>query len=287
MELGEVEVALRSVNSSVTRAVVLAREQILVGFVTPESVDAYAVKTGVSKVLPHYMVPSVVLSMDFIPTTLSGKADHHALLSLLVENKAAHRSGGIISSPGQCVVPNSPLEDAVLTIYRRELRSEGMGIASDFFENGGDSLKAVRIVTYLRALNEEHPEFQIGKGFSAVSATDILQYHTPDALLQSCVGSSSTVPPLIPGTPIVPRPTEMRLQAPASFQQATMYTGEHLAASQVHSDYNVQIQFGAIGKLDVEALKVALAFLWRRHQVLRTALILQVPHLPGMMYICQ
>ncbi|MCP4329616.1 MAG: amino acid adenylation domain-containing protein, partial [Alphaproteobacteria bacterium] len=66
VELGEVEMALRSVNLSVTRAVVLVHEQILVGFVTPGGVDASAVKTGVSKVLPHYMVPSVVLSVDFI-----------------------------------------------------------------------------------------------------------------------------------------------------------------------------------------------------------------------------
>ncbi|MCP4319881.1 MAG: amino acid adenylation domain-containing protein, partial [Hyphomicrobiales bacterium] len=55
VELGEVEMALRSANSSVTQAVVLVHEQILVGFVTPGSVDASAVKAGVSKVLPPYM----------------------------------------------------------------------------------------------------------------------------------------------------------------------------------------------------------------------------------------
>ncbi len=190
VELGEVETALRSVNSSVTRAVVSVYEQNLVGFVTPGSVDASAVKTGVSKMLPHYMAPSVVLSTNFIPTTLSGKADRHALLSLLVESKAAHSSGGIRSSPGQRVVSNSPLEDAVLTIYRRELQSEGMGVASDFFESGEDSLKAVRIVASLHALHEGHPELQIGEVFSALSATDILQHHTLGALLQSCLGCS-------------------------------------------------------------------------------------------------
>ncbi|MCP4319813.1 MAG: hypothetical protein GY789_28500, partial [Hyphomicrobiales bacterium] len=285
VELGEVEMALRSVNSSITRAVALVHEQILVGFVTPGNVDASAVKTGVSKALPHYMVPSVVLSMDFIPTTLSGKADHPALLSLLVESEAAHRSDGTRSSPRQRVVPNSPLEDAVLAIYRRGLQSEGMGMASDFFESGGDSLKAVRIVAYLRALGEECPELHIGKGFSALSVTDILQHHTPGALLQSCLGCWPAVQPLTPEIPIMPQPTEMRLRAPASFQQTIMYTGEHLTVPQSHSDYDVLIQFGAIGKLDVEALKMALAFLWRRHQVFRTALILQVPQFPGLFYM--
>ncbi len=285
--LGEVEVemALRSVNSYITRAVVLVHEQSLVGFVTPGSVDGSAVKAGVSKVLPQYMVPSVVLSLDFIPITLSGKADRHAFLNLLAENKTAHRSDGIYSSHGQHVVPNSPLEEAVLAIYWNELQSEGMGMASDFFESGGDSLKAVRIVSYLRALNEECPEFQIGKGFSALSATDILQHHTPRALLQSFLGSLSTIGPLTRGTSIMPRPTEMSLRAPASLQQITMYTGDHLAESQAHSDYNEVVRFGAIGRLDVEALKMALAFLWRRHQVLRTGLILQMPQFPGLLYM--
>ncbi|MCP4091335.1 MAG: hypothetical protein GY746_16315, partial [Gammaproteobacteria bacterium] len=265
------------VNSSVTRAVVLTHEESLVGFVTPGSVNASAVKTSVSKVLPHYMVPSVVLSVDFIPTTLSGKADRHALLSLLVESKAAHRSSGIRSFTGQHMVPNFPLEEAVLAIYRRELKNEGIGMGSGFIENGGDSLKALRIVAYLRTLHEEHPELQMGKDFSTLLVTDILQQHTPGALLQSCLGRSSAIQTLMPVIPIMPRPAEMSLQAPASFQQTTMYTGEHLAVPHVHSDYNVLIQFGAIGKLDVEALKMALAFLWRRHQVLRTALTLQVP----------
>ncbi|MCP3667766.1 MAG: amino acid adenylation domain-containing protein, partial [Gammaproteobacteria bacterium] len=195
VELGEVEAALRSANSYVTQAVVLVDDQSLLGFVTPVSVDAFAVRTGASKVLPHYMIPSVVLAVDSIPTTLSGKADHHALLSLLAESNASHRRGGSSSSerPGQHVVPLSPLEDAVLAIYRKETRNEGMGMASDFFESGGDSLKAVRIVVSLRTLPEEHPELQIGKGFSTLSVVHILRHLTPGALLQSCLGSSLSI----------------------------------------------------------------------------------------------
>ncbi len=63
-------------------------------------------------------------------------------------------------------------------------------MGSDFIENGGDSLKAVRIVASLRALHDKHPELQTDKGFSALSVFDILQQPTPGALLQSCLGSS-------------------------------------------------------------------------------------------------
>ncbi|MCP4128707.1 MAG: amino acid adenylation domain-containing protein, partial [Gammaproteobacteria bacterium] len=143
VEVGEVQVALQAVNSSITQAVVLMHEESLVGFVTPGSVDGSAVKTSVSEVLPPYMVPSVVLSVDFIPTALFGKADWHALLSLVVENRTVHRGGGSRSSHGKHMTPNSPLEEAVLTIYRKVLQTESRGMASNFIENGGDSLKAV------------------------------------------------------------------------------------------------------------------------------------------------
>ncbi|MCP4091323.1 MAG: hypothetical protein GY746_16255, partial [Gammaproteobacteria bacterium] len=157
-------------------------------------------------------------------------------------------------------------------------------MASDFFESGGDSLKAVCIVAYLHALNEERPELQIGKGFSALSATDILQHHTPRTLLQACLGSTSNIEPLTQGMSIMPRPTGMRLQAPASFQQTALYAAEHL--SYQHTDYNVLIAFGAIGNLDITALKKALSLLWHRHQVLRTGLIFQVPQFLIFFYRC-
>ncbi len=174
----------------VTCVAVLAPEQSLMGFVTPGNMGASAVKTGASKVLLPYMVPSVVLSVDFIPTTLSGKADWRALLCLLVDSKAAHGNSGIKSSHGQYVAPNSPLEEVILTIYRKGPQDEGIGMDSDFIGNGGDFLKAVCIVASLRTLHEEHTELQTGRGFLSLSAMNILQYHTPGALLKSCIGSS-------------------------------------------------------------------------------------------------
>ncbi len=66
------------------------------------------------------------------------------------------------------------------------------------------------------------------------------------------------------------------------FADAVLLLRKHLMASHKHSDYNEVIQFCAVGKLDVEALKMALTFLWRRHQVLRTALVLQVPQFPDL-----
>ncbi|MCP4088168.1 MAG: hypothetical protein GY746_00010, partial [Gammaproteobacteria bacterium] len=85
--------------------------------------------------------------------------------------------------------------------------------------------------------------------------------------------------------PIMPRPAGMRLQAPASFQQTALYAAEHLSSCQ-RTDYNVLIAFGAIGNLDITALKKALSFLWHRHQVLRTGLIFQVPQFLIFFYRC-
>ncbi|MCP3664366.1 MAG: AMP-binding protein, partial [Gammaproteobacteria bacterium] len=98
---------------------------------------------------------------------------------------------------------------------------------------------------------------------------------TPGTLLKSYLGFSLGMQQLIPTMPIMPRPHEMRLQAPASFQQTTMYIAEEAQESLARADYNQLIAFGASGKLDVEAMKMAFAFLWRRHQVLRTGLVFQ------------
>ncbi len=88
------------------------------------------------------------------------------------------------------MVPKSPLEDAVLAIYERELQSEGMGMDSNLFENSKDSLKTVHIVASLCRLHKEHPELQTGKCFLTSSVMDILRHHPPGALLQSYIDSS-------------------------------------------------------------------------------------------------
>ncbi len=213
----------------------------------------------VSCILPQLLNTSSFVPEVFIAPSLylESLAEYPAMImrGLPIWSKILKNTGGDHVSD-----ISAQTKDTVLAIYQKELHNEGVGMTSDFFESGGDSFKAARIVISLRALHEEYPELQMGKGFSTLSATDILQQHTPGALLQSCLGYSSIMLPFTSGMPIVPRPTEMRLQAPASFQQTTMYTAEHLVASHKQSDYNEVIQFGAIGKLDVEALKKARVF---------------------------
>ncbi len=48
------------------------------------------------------------------------------------------------------------LNDAIFAIYPRELQSIDMGIACNFFESGGASLKPVCIVALLCRLHKEH-----------------------------------------------------------------------------------------------------------------------------------
>lgn len=51
--------------------------------------------------------------------------------------------------PNECVVPNDELERTIANIWQRILSVKKVGIHDNFFEIGGQSLKAMQIVSQL------------------------------------------------------------------------------------------------------------------------------------------
>ncbi|WP_447035929.1 non-ribosomal peptide synthase/polyketide synthase [Streptomyces sp. DSM 118878] len=144
VELGEIEVALAA-QESVREAVVVAREnQKLVGYVVPRAgatVEVAAVRAGVGRVLPDYMVPSALVVLDALPLTPNGKLDKRALPA--PDEDAFARAAFI--------APRSPLEDRIAGVWRDVLGVERVGVQDSFFDLGGDSIRAVTLVGALRA----------------------------------------------------------------------------------------------------------------------------------------
>jgi acyl-coenzyme A synthetase/AMP-(fatty) acid ligase len=151
IELGEVEARLAA-HPSVMRAAVILREdrpgdQRLVGYVTlaPEarSEDAgdaiRAVRASLRQHLPEYMVPSAVVLLDEMPLTPNGKLDRGALPA---PGFGAATAGA---------APRSDQEQILCTTFEHVLGVTGVGPDDDFFELGGDSLLAARLVNRVRA----------------------------------------------------------------------------------------------------------------------------------------
>ena len=111
----------------------------LVAYVVPavESLGAATVRAALRETLPAHMVPESVVFLDALPRTDRGKLDRSAL-----PPAPAARSG----SAGQEL---SEWEMCVADVMARVLSLEDVGLDDDFFELGGDSLAAERLMSSL------------------------------------------------------------------------------------------------------------------------------------------
>ncbi|WP_146188357.1 non-ribosomal peptide synthetase [Methylosinus sporium] len=147
IELGEVEAALSGVES-VREAVAVAREDAsgdkrLVAYVVGRvGADASVaeLRAALQRELPDYMVPSAFVVLDALPLTKNGKVDRKALPAPDVEAQIACAY----------VAPRTPVEETLCRIWADVLGLERVGIDDDFFEFGGHSLLAVRLLERLR-----------------------------------------------------------------------------------------------------------------------------------------
>lgn len=152
MELEEVEAAL-CLHPDVKEAAVLARDHAehdvrLTAFVkgrdgiTP---DAPSIIDFVAERLPAYMIPRRVVFVDNLPKTSHGKLDRNAL-----------RTWRISESNAACA-PQLNGEDALeldaelLAIWRRLPGFESIGVNDSFFDFGGHSILAARLMKDVRA----------------------------------------------------------------------------------------------------------------------------------------
>ncbi|MGE5220528.1 MAG: non-ribosomal peptide synthetase [Chloroflexota bacterium] len=87
--------------------------------------------------LPEYMVPAQFVVLDNLPLNAAGKIDRRAL-------PAANRVlGG--RSP-RSALPRSAVEELLAEWWREVLKLDSFGIHKDFFELGGDSLRAAQVI---------------------------------------------------------------------------------------------------------------------------------------------
>ncbi|RBL90134.1 non-ribosomal peptide synthase/polyketide synthase [Chitinophaga flava] len=144
IELGEIETVLLECGL-VNEAVVLARadgadNKRLVGYVVPQGTfDKDGILEYLKEKLPEYMVPALLIEMDQLPVTASGKIDRRAL-----------PDPDEIMKKGEFIAPRNEMESALADIWQELLEVPRVGIYDDFFELGGDSLLAVRVVSYMK-----------------------------------------------------------------------------------------------------------------------------------------
>ncbi|WP_416223216.1 amino acid adenylation domain-containing protein [[Mycobacterium] wendilense] len=241
IELGEIQTALADVDG-VDQAAVVTREdrpgdKRLVGYVTGV-VDPAEVRGVLARRLPAYMVPAAVVVLDALPLTVNGKLDKRALPTPEY-------------STTQYRAPTTPTEGIVAGIYGQVLGLERVGVDDSFFDLGGDSLSATRLINAINA--SVHGGLGVRAVFESPTVAQLATQIDGDA-------GGNGLPPLV----VQQRPEVV----PLSFAQERLWVlGQLDGPSPV---YNMPVVHQVIGDLDVAALDAALTDVVARHESLRT-----------------
>ncbi|MGW7486404.1 non-ribosomal peptide synthase/polyketide synthase [Streptomyces sp. NPDC054786] len=146
IEPGEIEAALLG-DPAVGDAVVVAVEHggrpRLVAYVVPAgslTPPAEELRVRLRRTLPDYMVPSVFVPLERIPTTSSGKTDRRALPAPPAQPDTATRY----------VAPRTETETCLAGIWAEVLGVPRAGVEDNFFALGGDSILSIQIVSRAR-----------------------------------------------------------------------------------------------------------------------------------------
>jgi amino acid adenylation domain-containing protein len=144
IELGEIDAALRD-HADVADAVCALRQDAPAGarivayvVVRGATPTAAVLRTWLGERLPDYMVPTAWVFLAALPLSPAGKVDRRALPAPQVDRVAER------------VAPRDGDEETVLAIWREVLGRDDLGMTDDFFEVGGHSLVATRVMTRLR-----------------------------------------------------------------------------------------------------------------------------------------
>ena len=99
-------------------------------------------------VLPSYMVPRTIFPISQLPLNASGKRDRAALREILRTNEKDLSI--FMSSESSKQMPRTEAEKQVRELWVQEFGIETIGANDDFFQLGGDSVAAMRIVALAR-----------------------------------------------------------------------------------------------------------------------------------------
>lgn len=141
IDLGEIEHCIQTLDGIENCTVLLDTQNsvspILASFIVSkiDSISEDIVRQYLSTRLPHYMIPSQFVFLESLPLTPNGKIDKKALLKQTAYAETPY------------IAPTTELEKKLSTLWGSVLNKEKVGINDNFFEIGGDSLSAIKIVT--------------------------------------------------------------------------------------------------------------------------------------------
>ncbi|WP_345668759.1 amino acid adenylation domain-containing protein [Streptomyces similanensis] len=269
IELGEIKAALTT-HPRVRDAVVVAREDTpgdrrLIAYVVPTG-DAVAapseLRALLARSLPAYMIPAAFLVVGRIPLTVNGKLDQAALPT---------PDRGALGVDAVHVAPRTPAEEEMVAVWRDVLGVETVGVEDNFFDLGGDSLRAVALVGALRG------------GEYDVTVRDVFEHRTPAELVTFATGRPAPAAPRPPVAPFALIADEDRERLPEGLADAYPLAQVQLGmvvemlADDGRNHYHNSTCFRILDDhpLDPEVLQRTVDTVLARHEILRSSFAIE------------
>lgn len=242
VEPAEIEAVLTRYEAIKSALVTVRQTEIslqLIAYVVADGpVSIAPLRDFAARWLPTYMLPTHVIQLDAFPLTINGKIDRRQL--------PVPDSFDDETLEG----PVGPIEQQLATVWMAILDRTGIGRHDNFFEIGGHSLKATRLISRIYremgvklALNDVFRHPTLAQMADLVSQTGTTGYER----IQPC--------------------PEQPLYALSHAQKGVWLAHQHESAQRA---YNVMAAYWLTGKLHSNALTQALIHTVRRHESLRT-----------------
>lgn len=145
VELAEIRQTLLQIPEILSAAVTVKEQKgtdyLCAYVVTDHSLTENDLKDYLSRSLPDYMVPNYFSFLDKLPITANGKLDEKQLPT------------PDTSKTKLFLAPKTEKEEQIATVLKDILQLEQINLLDSFYELGGDSIKAIRVVSKVRELN--------------------------------------------------------------------------------------------------------------------------------------
>ncbi|MFE9096519.1 amino acid adenylation domain-containing protein [Streptomyces sp. NPDC007264] len=262
VELGEIEAVLRAHPSVQASAVVAHRNQLVAYVVAEDGVDTARLGRLAAEKLPAFMVPAAVVRLERLPLTPNGKVDRKAL-------PEPDLTGGAYRAP------SGEREETLAGVFAEVLGLERVGADDDFLALGGDSIRAIKVVTRARARGVEITPKQVlhsrtvaalaraagevGEADEADEATTPDTAPLVDVAVDDLAAWRQRYPGLADVWPLTPMQSGMLF--------------ESMLSDGGHDAYQMQTLFTLSGDVDADRLHAAGQALLDRYANLRTAFV--------------
>ncbi len=186
IELGEIESVLRQHPDILTCVITAYEDQSgkrLVAYIVPRNgitINQQELKKCLKKHLPDYMMPAAWIILDTLPLTPSGKVDRKALPTPNADRSPEAKT---------LVAPRDNLELELVQIWEEVLNLRPIGVTENFFDIGGHSLLAVRLMALIQQqFGRELPLSTLFQGGTIEQLATLLRSDTPERPWSPLVG---------------------------------------------------------------------------------------------------